>query len=191
MAIGGLLLYYRDSSRALSIYRCRAAQNDGNLYLKENTFMKFLYNWFKKILNTEKSAEKVSEGQTTRSFENVVVGKIMEIEKHPNADRLQVVKVSVDPSLPASLPEGERGQGGILNIVCGASNIAVGQKVPVALVGAKMPAGFEIKEAEIRGVKSFGMLCAEDELELGTDHSGIMILNEKAEIGMDFAKYIK
>ena len=77
-----------------------------------------------------------------------------------------------------------------LQIVCGASNIAVGQKVPVALMGAKMPAGFEIKEAEIRGVKSFGMLCAKDELGLGTDHSGIMILDGETEVGMEFAKYI-
>ena len=63
--------------------------------------------------------------------------------------------------------------------------------MPVALVGAKLPNGMEIKEAEIRGVKSCGMLCAEDELGLGKNHSGIMILDEKAEIGMEFAEYIK
>lgn len=131
-----------------------------------------LLNWFKKLLNTEK----VSEGQTMHSFENVVVGKIMEIEKHPNADRLQVTKTDVG--------------GEILQIVCGAPNIQVGQKVPVALVGAKLPGDFEIKEAEIRGVKSFGMLCAKDELGLGDDHSGIMILDEETEVGKEFAKYI-
>ena len=154
--------------------------------------MKYNYNWFKKLLNTEKSeagtplAEEVSKDQTTHSFENVVVGKIMEIEKHPNADRLQVTKTDVGSE--------------VLQIVCGASNIAVGQKVPVALVGAKLPgisakggsaSGGEIKEAEIRGVKSFGMLCAKDELGLGTDHSGIMILNEDAKIGMEFSEYNK
>lgn len=130
--------------------------------------MKFL-NWLKKIVNTEKSAE--------NKFPGVVVGKIMEIEKHPNADRLQVTKTDVGSE--------------VLQIVCGASNIAVGQKVPVALVGAELPGDFEIKEAEIRGVKSFGMLCAEDELGLGTDHSGIMILDGETEVGMEFAKYIK
>jgi phenylalanyl-tRNA synthetase beta chain len=147
--------------------------------------MKFLYNWLKKLLNTEKSDEKAPENQLAHSFKNVVVGKIMEINKHPNADRLKLVKVDIGSKE--------------LEVVCGASNIEIGQKVPVALVGAKLPGmsaqggsapGGEIKEAEIRGVKSFGMLCAQDELGLGTDHGGIMILDEKAEIGMEFAKYI-
>ncbi len=130
--------------------------------------MKFL-NWLKKLFNTEKLTE--------NKFPGVVVGKIMEIEKHPNADRLQVTKTDVGSE--------------VLQIVCGASNIAVGQKVPVALVGAKLPVDFEIKEAEIRGVKSFGMLCAKDELGLGTDHSGIMILDGETEVGMEFARYIE
>ncbi|MDQ1284278.1 MAG: phenylalanyl-tRNA synthetase beta chain [Patescibacteria group bacterium] len=131
--------------------------------------------------------------QKINDLENIVVGKILEIEKHPNADKLQLVKVDVGhsailPSLPST---GEReSKKGIIHIVCGAPNIEVGQKVPVALIGAKLPNGLEIKEAEIRGEKSFGMLCAEDELGLGNDHSGIMILDEKAEIGMEFAKYI-
>jgi len=124
-----------------------------------------LYNWFKNLFNKKKSSE----------FRNIIIGKIVEIEKHPNADRLQVTKVDVGKE--------------ILQIVCGAKNIAVGQMVPVALVGAKLP-NLEIKEAEIRGVKSFGMLCAEDELGLGENHEGIMILGEKAEVGMEFAKYL-
>jgi phenylalanyl-tRNA synthetase beta chain len=62
---------------------------------RKNIFMKFLYNWLKKLLNTEKSTKKAPEGQLAHSFENVVVGKIMEIEKHPNADRLQVTKTDV------------------------------------------------------------------------------------------------
>lgn len=128
--------------------------------------MKFLSNLIEKFFGSKKSF----------GFENIIVGKILEIEKHPNADRLQVTKTDIGKE--------------ILQIVCGASNIQVGQMVPVALVGAKLPGEIEIKEAEIRGVKSFGMLCAEDELGLGSSHAGIMILDEKAEIGMEFAKYI-
>jgi phenylalanyl-tRNA synthetase beta chain len=135
--------------------------------------MKYLYNWLKNILGIESTPEKQSQ-----KFTGVIVGKILEIEKHPNADRLQLTKVDV-------------GSGKILDIVCGAKNIEVGQLVPVATVGTKMSNGMEIKEAEIRGEKSFGMLCAKDELGMGEDHSGIFILDEKAEIGMEFAKYIK
>ena len=142
--------------------------------------MKFLSNLFEKLFGAKKSTE----------FENVVVGKILEINKHPNADRLRITRVDVGPSLPASLPKGEKGQGNILQIVCGAPNIEVGQKVPVALVRAKLPNGIILKEAEIRGVKSCGMLCAKDELGMGDDHSGIMILDEKAEVGMEFSEYI-
>jgi len=137
-------------------------------------------------IKKEALAEEELEGQTTRSFENIVVGKILEISKHPNADRLQIVELQTTNQKPKTI-----------QIVCGASNIQVGQKVPVALVGAVLPAssadesyGLEIKEAEIRGVRSFGMLCAEDELGIGTDHSGIMILDEKSEIGMEFSEYI-
>ena len=137
--------------------------------------MKFLASWFKNLFNNKKSFD----------FKNIVIGKIVEIEKHPNADRLQVTKTDIGKE--------------VLQIVCGAPNIAVGQMVPVALVGAKLPgmsakggsaSGGEIKEAEIRGVKSFGMLCAEDELGLGNNHAGIMILNESAKVWMEFGKYI-
>ena len=146
--------------------------------------MKFLSNLLEKFFGTKKSQPKAgppwveggSKDQTTHSFENVVVGKILEINKHPNADRLRLVKVDVGNKE--------------LEVVCGAPNIEIGQKVPVALVGAKLPNGMEIKEVEIRGIKSCGMLCAEDELGLGNSHTGIMILNEGAKIGMEFAEYI-
>ena len=142
--------------------------------------MKYSYNWLKELSGTKMSVEKLADNLMLHSFEiegieklenlkDVVVGEIMEISKHPNADKLRIAKVNIGKE--------------VLQIVCGAPNIEVGQRVPVALVGAKLPAsplggskGFEIKEAEIRGVKSLGMLCAEDELGLGTDHSGIMIL---------------
>lgn len=114
-------------------------------------------------------------------YKGVVVGKILEVNPHPNADRLRLAKVDVGSKMNAGRP---------LEIVCGASNIAPGQLVPVALVGAVLPNGLEIKPAEIRGVKSNGMLCAEDELDLGADHNGIMIL-AKAKIGQSLADYLK
>jgi phenylalanyl-tRNA synthetase beta chain len=141
--------------------------------------MKFLSDWLNKILATKKSAKKEIE-KSASNLENVVVGKILEIKKHPNADRLQIAIVE---TRHASSVQN-------LQIVCGAPNIKVGQLVPVALPGAKLAGGAEIKETEIRGVKSFGMLCAEDELGLSSNHSGIMILDERAEIGTEVARYI-
>ena len=110
-------------------------------------------------------------------YKNIIIGKILEVGKHPNADKLQLAKVDIKKE--------------VLDIVCGAPNIAPGQLVPVALVGAVLPSGLEIKEAEIRGQKSCGMLCAEDELGLGEDHAGILILDEKAKVGQSFAEYLK
>jgi phenylalanyl-tRNA synthetase beta chain len=117
-----------------------------------------------------------------------VTGKILEIQKHPNADRLQITRVDIGPSLLTSLPEGERESMKGLQIVCGAQNIKMNDIVPVATVGTKLPSGMEIKEAEIRGIKSFGMLCAEDELGLGKDHSGVLILDSKTGIGLPIAE---
>ncbi len=111
------------------------------------------------------------------AFSGVVVGKILEVAKHPNADRLRLTKVDIKSE--------------ILSIVCGAPNIEVGQLVPVATIGAILPNGLEIKESEIRGEKSSGMLCAEDELGLGKSHEGIMILTANAKIGQNFSKYLK
>lgn len=116
--------------------------------------------------------EKKGEG-----LEGVIVGRIKSIEKHPNADRLQVTKVCIGKNTQDTL-----------TIVCGASNIKVNDIVPVATVGTKLPGGIEIKEAEIRGVKSFGMLCAEDELGLGKSHEGILILDEDMKMGEKLTK---
>ena len=138
--------------------------------------MKCSYNWLKKFLNIKKSTKKAPESQLAHSFENVVVGKILEINKHPNADRLRLAKVDIGNQE--------------LEVVCGAPNIEIGQKVPVALIGAKLPNGIILKEVEIRGIKSCGMLCAEDELGLGNTHSGSLILNEGAQVGMEVADYI-
>ncbi len=110
-------------------------------------------------------------------FNNVVVGKVLEVSKHPNADRLRLTVVDVKKKK--------------LNIVCGAPNVAVDQLVAVAMIGAVLPNGLEIKESLIRGEKSEGMICAEDELGLGKNHEGIMVLRDSAKIGESFAKYLK
>lgn len=149
--------------------------------------MKYSYNWIKEISKTNISPEKMIDALMMHSFEvegiekkgeelsGVVVGKILEINKHPNADRLQLTKIDI-------------GKNKKLDIVCGAQNIKVGDKVPVALIGAKLPSRILIQEAEIRGVKSFGMLCAEDELDLGKGHAGVLILKNDAKIGEEISK---
>ncbi|MDD5732075.1 MAG: phenylalanine--tRNA ligase subunit beta [Patescibacteria group bacterium] len=148
--------------------------------------MKYLFKWLKQLVDIDATPEELAEELSLKSVEideitgfggdfldTVVVGVIKEIEKHPNADKLQVTKTDVGSE--------------VLQIVCGAPNIAVGQKVPVALVGTKLPGG-EIKEAKIRDVESFGMLCAEDELQLGNDHSGILILDSSLPVGTKLSK---
>ncbi len=124
-----------------------------------------LFSWFTNLF---------SKKQASTRFPNVVVGKIVDINAHPNADRLQLATVDV---------------GRKLKIVCGAPNIAVGQLVPVALIGASLPTGMVIQQAAIRGVDSEGMLCAADELGIGTDHSGIMTFAD-ARIGDCIDNYI-
>lgn len=109
-------------------------------------------------------------------FNQVVVAKVLSISPHPNADRLQLAKVDIKKET--------------LDIVCGATNLKLGQKVAFALVGAKLPNGLEIKESEIRGQKSHGMICAEDELGLGDNHEGILVLPEKAKVGQDLADHL-
>lgn len=114
--------------------------------------------------------------EQAKQYENVVVGQVLEVDKHPNADRLRLAVVDIKKKK--------------LHIVCGAPNLEVGQLVPVALVGAILPNGLEIKESEIRGQKSEGMICAEDELGLGSNHEGIIVLKDGAKIGQSFAAYL-
>lgn len=111
--------------------------------------------WFKKLFQSPKSPQS--------RFPLIVIGKIVEINQHPQADRLRLAKVDIGSE--------------ILNIVCGAPNIESGQLVPVATVGAQLPGGLIIQPAELRGQMSYGMLCSAKELGLGDDHSGIMLLN--------------
>lgn len=106
-------------------------------------------------------------------FSGVVVGEILSVRKHPNADKLQLAEVTIGSEQ--------------LHIVCGAPNIAPGQKVPVATVGTTLPNGMIIEERAVRGEVSRGMLCALDELGLGTDHAGIFILPATVKPGTPFA----
>ncbi|MCY0976580.1 phenylalanine--tRNA ligase subunit beta [Chryseobacterium wangxinyae] len=160
--------------------------------------MKISNNWLKDYIKTELKSERIGEFLTDiglevegiekfesvkGSLEGIVVGKVLTCEKHPNADKLKKTTVDV-------------GNGKVLDIVCGAPNVAAGQTVPVAVVGTKIydKTGnfFEIKAAKIRGEVSQGMICAEDELGLSDDHGGIMVLDEtKYEVGKNFADYFE
>jgi len=126
-------------------------------------------------LYTMKSYEVEGIQDLAKGLDNVVVGEIIEINPHPNADKLQITKINVGLDV-------------LLNIVCGANNIAVGQKVPVAMIGAILPGNFEIKETKIRGEISQGMLCSKKELGLGDDSQGIFILGDQREIGKPIAE---
>jgi phenylalanyl-tRNA synthetase beta chain len=106
-------------------------------------------------------------------FTGIVVGEVLSIERHPNADRLTVCQVNSGTET--------------LTVVCGAPNAAVGLKVPLATIGSTVPNGLKIKKTKVRGVESFGMLCAADELGLSEDHSGLMILPPGTKTGSPFA----
>ncbi|MFZ2314083.1 MAG: phenylalanine--tRNA ligase subunit beta [Gammaproteobacteria bacterium] len=110
-------------------------------------------------------------------FKGVVIGQILKIEKHPEADRLNICEVDV-------------GQENPLTIVCGASNVAVDMKVPAALVGAVLPNDLIIKQAKLRGVESHGMLCSASELGLSDEQQGLLALPADAPIGQDIRKYL-
>ena len=156
--------------------------------------MKISYNWLKQFIKIDLKSEEtaailtdlglevevVENYQSVRGgLEGVVVGHVLTCEKHPDADRLSITKVDL-------------GDGNPVQIVCGASNVGAGQKVPVATIGTKLfdkdGNEFEIKKGKIRGQESHGMICAEDELGLGTSHDGIMILDEKLKPGTPCAK---
>ena len=157
--------------------------------------MKISLNWLKDYLNTDLDPAKIGEILTDIGLEvegeeevesvpgglkGLVVGEVVECGKHPNADKLSLTKVNI-------------GAEEALQIVCGAPNVAAGQKVVVATVGTQLyPTGgesFKIKKGKIRGEASEGMLCAEDEIGIGTSHAGIIVLPEETAIGMPINKY--
>jgi len=156
--------------------------------------MKISYNWLKQYIaiketpqvlsqiftNLGLEVESLEQWQSVKGgLEGFVIGQVMECSKLPNADKLSITKVDV-------------GKGEYLNIVCGAPNVASGQKVVVATIGTKIFAGdepFEIKKTKIRGELSEGMICAEDELCLGNSHEGILVLDPSAEAGTPAKDY--
>src|SRR3989339_547228 len=154
--------------------------------------MKISLNWLKDLVNIPASVnseklvgrlilsttevegvEKIGE-----ILEKIVIGEVLNCVKHPSADRLSVTKVDVG---------GEK----ILNIVCGAPNVAKGQKVAVALSGVTLPNGLTLERREVRGIMSEGMICAEDEIGLSGDHTGIMVLPQNAKVGNKLSTLIK
>lgn len=150
--------------------------------------MQFSESWLRSLVDPDLSSEALSHLLTMSGlevescepvappFDRVVVGQVVEAGKHPNADRLRVCKVRA-------------GGDELLSIVCGAPNVVVGMKAPVALVGARLPgpegAAIEIRRAAMRGVESAGMLCSARELGLSEDHSGLLVLPDSADPGAD------
>ncbi len=156
--------------------------------------MKISYNWLREYLDFNAQPDELSSVLTSLGLEvedveewvsvkggmkGVVIGRVLTCERHPDADRLSVTTVDAGGTEP-------------LHIVCGAPNVAAGQVVAVALPGTMVFHGneqFEIRKSKIRGQLSEGMICAEDELGLGNDHEGIMVLDGNARIGMPAAEY--
>ncbi|MCH8556528.1 MAG: phenylalanine--tRNA ligase subunit beta [Balneolia bacterium] len=157
--------------------------------------MNISLNWLREYIDTNLSDAEIAEKLTLTGleveeitssgsdFSGIVVGEVLSVKSHPNADKLTLCEVNTGTET--------------VQIVCGAPNVAAGQKVPVATVGTELPV--EIKEGEnlvirkskIRGEASFGMICAEDELGIGTDHSGIMVLDPALTAGTPFSEVVK
>ncbi len=145
----------------------------------------WLREWVNPAVNTQDMAHQLTMAglevdaiePVAAEFSKIVIGEVLSVEKHPDADKLRICKVDVGEAEP-------------LNIVCGASNVARGVKVPAALVGAVLPSGMKIKKSKLRGELSFGMLCSAVELGLAEDADGLMILPANADVGMDIRKYL-
>lgn len=159
--------------------------------------MKISYNWLKRYINVNLAPEELASILTSIGLEveameeaedipgglaGVVVGSVIECSKHPDADKLSLTRV-------------DTGQGELLQIVCGAPNVAAGQKVLVATVGTTLTFSngeeVKIKRSKIRGVESMGMICAEDELGIGDSHDGILVLPDSAVVGTSAKDYLK
>ena len=159
--------------------------------------MNISYKWLKELLDFNLNVQETSDLLTDIGLEvektikyqtpltnlsQLLIGEVVKCDKHPNADRLKLTKVNV-------------GLNNNLNIICGAPNVAVGQKVIVAPIGSKLITikneSFKIKKSKIRGIDSEGMICAEDEIGVGTDHDGIIVLKNKYKVGDSADKVYK
>ncbi|MDD2833764.1 MAG: phenylalanine--tRNA ligase subunit beta [Methylotenera sp.] len=150
--------------------------------------MQFSENWLRSLVNTNLDSQALSHALTMAGleveemqpvaapFNKVVVAKILSAEKHPDADRLQVCKVDVGLAEP-------------LQIVCGAPNARAGLLAPCALVGAELP-GFSIKQAKVRGIESFGMMCSSKELGITAEATGLLELDDNAVVGQDIREHL-
>ena len=150
--------------------------------------MQFSENWLRSLVNTDLDSQALSHALTmaglevedmqpvAATFSKVVVARILSAEKHPDADRLQVCKVDVGLVEP-------------LQIVCGAANARAGLVAPCALVGAELP-GFSIKQAKVRGVESFGMMCSAKELGISAEATGLLELDSSAVVGQDIRQHL-
>lgn len=154
--------------------------------------MKLSYNWLKDYIKCDLSAQQIADAMTSIGIEvdgveeteviegglkNVVVAQVLTCVEHPDSDHLHITTVNDGGPEP-------------VQVVCGAPNVAAGQKVLFAQVGAVLPGDFKIKKSKIRGVESFGMICAEDELGIGESHEGIMVLPEDAVPGTPAKDYL-
>ena len=157
--------------------------------------MNVSYKWLKEYIDFDLTPQQVSDALTSLGLEvdaleevetikgglkGLVVGKVLTCEPHPNSDHMHTTTVDLG-----------NGQAPV-QIVCGAPNVAAGQKVIVATIGTKLYDGdqeFVIKKSKLRGVESYGMICAEDEIGVGTDHDGIIVLPDDAQVGMPAAQY--
>jgi len=181
-------IFFRTPKRNAYIY---------DLKNRRTTLMKISYNWLKQFIKIDWKSDEtaalltdlglevevVEKYQSVKGgLEGIVVGHVLTCVQHPNADRLKVTTVDLGDGIP-------------VQIVCGASNVAAGQKVPVATIGStlydKDGSAFVIKKGKIRDEESHRMICAEDEIGLGTSHDGIMVLDANLKPGTSVAKVFK
>jgi phenylalanyl-tRNA synthetase beta chain len=146
---------------------------------------KWLREWVNPALDSNALVEKLTQAglevdaiePVAGEFSGVVIGKVVSVQPHPDADKLRLTKVDVAADE-------------LLEIVCGASNVREGLKVPVAVIGSVLPGNFKIKKAKLRGIPSFGMLCSAKELGLAESADGLMELMGDAPVGTDFREYL-
>ena len=151
--------------------------------------MKFSESWLRTLVDPKLTSEELSHLLTMAgleveelqpvapAFTSVVVAQVLEVVKHPDADRLNVCQVDIGSGTPQQ-------------IVCGAPNVADGLKVPCALPGAELPGDFRIKVAKVRGIESSGMLCSAKELGIAEEASGLLILPVDAPVGQSIRQYL-